>query len=34
VRTLLVDAYGEQSTFVRNLDKQSGRLGRDSTLDG
>jgi serine/threonine protein kinase len=34
VRPLLVDAYGEQSTFVRNLDKQSGRLGRDSTLDG
>jgi serine/threonine protein kinase len=34
VRPLLVDAYGEQSTLVRNLDKQSGRLSMDPALDG
>jgi hypothetical protein len=32
VRPLLVDAYGERSALVRNLDKQSGRLGTDSPL--
>jgi hypothetical protein len=34
VRPLLVEAYGEQSTLVRNLDKQSGRLSMDPALGG
>jgi hypothetical protein len=34
VRPLLVEAYGEQSTLVRNLDKQSGRFSMDPALEG
>jgi hypothetical protein len=34
VRPLLIEAYGEQSTLVRNLDKQSGRLSMVPAFDG